>query len=75
MLSDGTVLAKCFAAGLGRPVRTKDGKVNKNDGVPNPRADGFSLYMNYVGSVLLKNIIPKAKLCKLQEHILGFNDE
>jgi hypothetical protein len=27
----------------------------------NPRADSFSLYMNIVGDILLKNLLPKEK--------------
>ena len=63
MLADGHVLAKTFACGIAYPVRTKDGMM-----VNNPRADGFSLYMNYVGDTILKNIIPKAKMIKSTIH-------
>ena len=64
MLADGHVLAKCFACGIGYPVRTKDGMLVTNPTLSNPRADGFSLYMNFVGDNILKNIIPKAKMMR-----------
>lgn len=59
MLADGQVLAKCFACGIGYPVRTKDGMIASNPSISNPRADGFSLYMNFVGDNILKSVIPK----------------
>lgn len=31
-------------------------------GKPNPRADSFSLYLNYVGNKILDNLLPKSKL-------------
>jgi hypothetical protein len=34
----------------------------------NPRADGFSLYMNIVGDILIKNILPKDQKLKGQLH-------
>lgn len=68
MLNDGHVLAKCFACGIAYPVRTKDGMVANNPSINNPRADGFSLYMNYVGDNILKNILPKSKMIKNTIH-------
>jgi hypothetical protein len=34
----------------------------------NPRADGFSLYMNIVGDILIKNILPKEVKLKGVSH-------
>jgi hypothetical protein len=36
--------------------------------VSNPRADGFSLYMNFVGDNILKSIVPKSKVLKSTIH-------
>jgi hypothetical protein len=61
-------LSKVFACGVGYPVRTKDGSQGNvdasksNNGV---RADSFSLYMNVVGDLILKNLLPKGKLQNL----------
>ena len=34
-----------------------------------PRANGFSLYMNIIGDILVKNILPKdKKIVKLTTH-------
>lgn len=68
MLADGQVLSKCFACGIAYPVRTKDGMIVNNPSVSNPRADGFSLYMNFVGDNILKSIIPKTKMIKSTIH-------
>lgn len=68
MLADGQVLAKCFACGIGYPVRTKDGMMVTNPTVSNPRADGFSLYMNFVGDSILKSVVPKSKVLKSTIH-------
>jgi hypothetical protein len=59
-------LAKCFAAGVGYPVRSKDGMVMKNNksNMLNPRADSFSLYMNFVADMILKGILPKQRIVK-----------
>jgi hypothetical protein len=69
-------LSKVFGCGIGYPVRTNDGKTigqnRASDGAStslvqqkhkqdNPRADSFSLYMNIVGDILLKNLLPKDK--------------
>lgn len=38
----------------------------------NPRADSFSLYLNFVADTILKNILPKSKLeNKLHKTIRG----
>ena len=68
MLSDGNVLNKVFACGVGFPVRTKDGLIGQKDQINNPRADSFSLYMNAVGDQLLKNLLPKKKLAANTQH-------
>lgn len=68
MLGDGQVLAKCFACGIGYPVRTKDGMLVTNPTIANPRADGFSLYMNFVGDQILKGLLPKAKMVRSTIH-------
>ena len=68
MLEDGQVLQKCFAFGVGFPVRTKDGGKGNTDPALNPRADGFSLYMNKVGEMILKSILPKRKMAALVTH-------
>lgn len=61
MLKDGHVLNKCLAAGIGYPVRTTDGITGdkKEHKSKHPRADGFSLYMNFVGDKVLRNFFPK----------------
>ena len=59
MLADGQVLSKCFAGGIAYPVRTKDGMVVNDPKNNNPRADSFSLYMNFVGDMILKGVLPK----------------
>ena len=68
MLADKQSLAKCFACGIAYPVRTKDGMLANNPTVKNPRADGFSLYMNYVGDQILKGVLPKTKMIKSTIH-------
>jgi len=64
LLEDGQILAKVFACGLAYPVRTKDGMIVSDPKMSNPRADGFSLYMNFVGDQILKSLLPKAKYTK-----------
>jgi len=49
MLADGQVLTKVYGCGIAYPVRTKDGMMVSNPNMTNPRADSFSLYMNFVG--------------------------
>jgi hypothetical protein len=48
-------------------VRTKDG-VGNSSLEKNPRADSFSLYMNAVGDLILKSLVPKKKLTLSKEH-------
>ena len=67
MLENGVVLNKVHACGIAFPVKTNDGKTiggqqqPNGSKAPNPRADGFSLYFNIVGDILLKNLLPKDK--------------
>ena len=60
--SDNGLLMKTFGTGLAYPVRTNDGMVMPEAGKVNPRADSFSLYMNYVANTLLSNLLPKSRL-------------
>ena len=53
---------KTFGSGLAYPVRSNDGMVLPEAGKVNPRADSFSLYMNYVANTLLSNLLPKSRL-------------
>ena len=39
-----------------------------NPNMTNPRADSFSLYMNFVGDMILKNLLPKQKYAKSSIH-------
>ena len=78
MLQNGIVLNKIFACGIGYPVRTNDGKTimahqmdkkkQQEQKANNPRADGYSLYTNIVGDILLKNILPKESKLKGMSH-------
>ncbi len=65
LLEDGSVLTKCFACGVGFPVRTKDGLAGIRGEVTNPRADSFSLYMNTVAEMLMKSLIPKKRMAMM----------
>ena len=60
--SDNGLLMKTFGSGLAYPVRTNDGMILPEAGKVNPRADSFSLYMNYVANTLLSNLLPKTRL-------------
>ena len=60
--SDNCLLMKTFGSGLAYPVRTNDGMILPESGKFNPRADSFSLYMNYVANTLLSNLLPKSRL-------------
>ena len=53
---------KTFGSGLAYPVRTNDGMIIPEAGKVNPRADSFSLYMNYVANTILSNLLPKTRL-------------
>lgn len=39
-----------------------------NPNMTNPRADSFSLYMNFVGDQILKSLLPKATYAKNPIH-------
>ncbi len=69
MIEGNQVLTKVFACGVGFPVRTKDGSGVELNPFKNPRADSFSLYMNVVGDILLKNLLPKKKNLSIINHI------
>ena len=60
--SDNGLLMKTFGSGLAYPVRTNDGMMIPEAGKVNPRADSFSLYMNYVANTVLSNLLPKGRL-------------
>jgi len=64
MLADGSLLTKCFGIGIAYPVRTKDGMTSADPIKSNPRADSFTLYMNFIGDQILKGILPKQKIIK-----------
>jgi hypothetical protein len=68
MLQNNLVLNKVFACGVGYPVRTRDGTGMKNKPSKDARADSFSLYMNFVGDMILKSICAKAKIPKVISH-------
>ena len=55
-------------------MRTKDGTGVQLEPFKNPRADSFSLYMNFVGDVLLKNLLPKTKLALITQHVEVLKD-
>lgn len=59
---DGGSLCKVFGCGLAFPTHTNDGRLVPEVGKLNPRADSFSLYLNYVGNKILENLLPKSKL-------------
>lgn len=66
--SDNILLAKCFGSGLAYPMRTNDGMTSPDKNQINPRADSFSLYINFVANTMLNNLLPKQKLdSKLQK--------
>lgn len=72
-MNDGGALRKVFGSGLAFPTRTTDGRIIPEVGKPNPRADSFSLYLNYVGTKILENILPKSKLLSKAHFIYNEN--
>ena len=48
--------------GIALPIRTNDGMVIADKNKPNPRADSYSLYLNWVAKTVLDNLLPKSKL-------------
>ena len=67
-------MTKVFACGIGYPVRTKDGSGYELNPYKNPRADSFSLYMNVVGDLILKSLLPKTKLAIISSHVEDIKD-
>jgi hypothetical protein len=51
--SDNGLLTKTFGTGIAYPLRTNDGMVIPEAGKTNPRADSFSLYLNFVADRIL----------------------
>ena len=65
LTSDNGILTKTFGTGIAFPLRTNDGMIIPDATAAtkgNPRADSFSLYLNFVADTILKNILPKSKL-------------
>lgn len=44
------------------PLRTNDGMILSDPNKSNPRADSFSLYLNFVADRILQNVLPKSKI-------------
>jgi hypothetical protein len=59
---NGGAMCKVFGSGLAYPTKTNDGRIVPEAGRQNPRADSFSLYLNYVGTKVLDSLLPKSKL-------------
>jgi len=55
-------LTKTFGTGIAYPLRTNDGMIIPDGGKANPRADSFTLYLNFVADKILQNVLPKNKL-------------
>jgi hypothetical protein len=65
LTSDNSILTKTFGTGIAYPLRTSDGMIIPDAATAskgNPRADSFSLYLNFVADTILKSILPKTKL-------------
>jgi hypothetical protein len=60
--TDNSLLMKAFGSGLAFPMRSNDGMIIPDSGKVNPRADSFSLYLNFVANQMLSNLLPKNKL-------------
>lgn len=56
------MLTKTFGTGIAYPLRTNDGMIIPDAGKTNPRADSFSLYLNFVADRILQNVLPKSRL-------------
>ena len=68
LTSDQGILTKTFGSGIAFPIRTNDGMVIADKNKPNPRADSYSLYLNFVAKTILDNMLPKSKMySKLQK--------
>lgn len=48
--SDNGILLKVLGSGIGYPSRTNDGMIVNDSTKSNPRADSFSLYLNFVAN-------------------------
>jgi hypothetical protein len=51
--SDNYLLTKVFGSGLAFPMRSNDGMMIPQAGKPNPRADSYALYLNFVANKML----------------------
>lgn len=60
--ADGSVLTKAFGIGIAYPTRTNDGRIGADPNKPEPRADSFSLYSNWVANRVILNLLPKTML-------------
>ena len=57
MTDDQKTLSRAFGIGIAYPTRTRDGMITSMpDGKPNPRADSFNLYSNWVANKVLGQI-------------------
>ena len=70
------VLAKTFGSGIAYPQRRSDGMMLPKKDLKfditfykYPRVDSFDLYRNYVGSIILDNILPK-KYISSKNHLI-----
>ena len=48
--ADNHLLNKTFGSGLAFPMRSNDGQIISDQDRANPRADSFSLYLNFVAN-------------------------
>ena len=48
--ADNHLLNKTFGSGLAFPMRSNDGQIVPDQDRANPRADSFSLYLNFVAN-------------------------
>lgn len=62
LTADNHLLNKTFGSGLAFPMRSNDGQIIPDQGKANPRADSFSLYLNFVANTMLQNLLPKTKI-------------
>ena len=51
--ADNQLLLKVFGSGHAFPMRSNDGMILPDQSKPNPRADSFSLYLNFVANKVL----------------------
>jgi hypothetical protein len=62
LTADNHLLNKVFGSGLAFPMRSNDGQIIPDPEKANPRADSFSLYLNFVANTVLQNLLPKTKI-------------